>query len=391
MTFVSVAVFWMFRFLLPLYLVELNASPFEIGFIMGSYALSVTISAIPLGYLSDRIGRKQVIIAGIILTATSSFIMASRTDVYEVMGAYVIMGLGLGSIGPSLDAAVADNVKSSNVGVAFGKLTTAVHMGTALGPAAAGILAANIGLVNSLYQSAFISLAVFAILPFALKSLHGGDRSSKTASKRGIKRIEPNIVIGWAGFFTSFTLWGGVAAFLPLYAISVGIEVSVVGMIFAVAAIGTFLSRIPMGVVVDKFRQEPLLIVLGVVGAALTASTIGLASNAILLIIIMVTISVTRSASNVSSHALVARTANPDERGLVMGTATASRAAGNTLGPIVMGIVVGSHGYQAAFIVLALTSILGVVVTILISTLVQHRKTSKHKVTTNSRVNQYAI
>ena len=376
MTFVSVAVFWMFRFLIPLYLVELDASPFEIGIIMGSYALSVTVSAIPLGYLSDRIGRKQVILAGIILTAVSSFVIASRNDVYEVMGAYVIMGLGLGSIGPSLDAAVADNAKSSNVGVAFGKLTTAVHMGTALGPAAAGILAANIGLVNSLYQSAIISLTVFALLPFALKSLHGGGQGSKTPGKNSLRRIKPNIVIGWAGFFTSFTLWGGVAAFLPIYAINKGIEVSIVGMIFAVAAVGTFLSRIPMGAVVDKFRQEPLLIVLGVVGASLTAATIGLASNAILLIIIMVTISVTRSASNVSSHALVARTANPDERGLVMGTATASRAAGNTVGPIVMGIVVGSHGYQAAFIVLALTSIIGVIVTILASTLVQRRTAS---------------
>ena len=374
MTFVSVTVFWMFRFLLPLYLVKLDASPFEIGIIMGSYALSVTVSAIPLGYLSDRIGRKQVVIVGIILTAVSSFAIASRSDMYEIMGAYVIMGLGLSSIGPSLDAAVADNTKSSNVGVAFGKLTTAVHMGTALGPASAGILAANIGLVNSLYQSAIISLAIFAMLPFALKSLHGGGKSSKTLDKNSLRRIKPNIVIGWAGFFTSFTLWGGVTAFLPIYAISAGIEISIVGMIFALAAVGTFLSRIPMGALVDKFRQEPLLIVLGVVGASLTASTIGIVSTAILLAIIMVTIAITRSASNVSSHALVARTANPDERGLVMGTATASRAAGNTIGPIIMGIVVGSHSYQAAFIVLALTSIIGVIVTILVVTLVQRRK-----------------
>ncbi len=374
MTFVSVAVFWMFRFLLPLYLVKLDASPFEIGVIMGSYALSVTVSAIPLGYLSDRIGRKQVIIVGIILTAVSSFAIASRSDVYEIMGAYVIMGLGLSSIGPSLDAAVADNTKSSNVGVAFGKLTTAVHMGTALGPASAGILAANIGLVNSLYQSAIISLTIFAMLPFALKSLHGGGKSSKTLDKNSLRRIKPNIVIGWAGFFASFTLWGGVTVFLPIYAISAGIEISIVGMIFALAAVGTFLSRIPMGIFVDKFRQEPLLIVLGVVGASLTASTIGIVSTAILLAIIMVTIAITRSASNVSSHALVARTANPDERGLVMGTATASRAAGNTIGPIIMGIVIGSHSYQAAFIVLALTSIIGVIVTILVATLVQRRK-----------------
>ena len=374
MTFVSVAVFWMFRFLLPLYLVKLDASPFEIGVIMGSYALSVTVSAIPLGYLSDRIGRKQVIIVGIILTAVSSFAIASRSDVYEIMGAYVIMGLGLSSIGPSLDAAVADNTKSSNVGVAFGKLTTAVHMGTALGPASAGILAANIGLVNSLYQSAIISLTIFAMLPFALKSLHGGGKSSKTLDKNSLRRIKPNIVIGWAGFFASFTLWGGVTVFLPIYAISAGIEISIVGMIFALAAVGTFLSRIPMGIFVDKFRQEPLLIVLGVVGASLTASTIGIVSTAILLAIIMVTIAITRSASNVSSHALVARTANPDERGLVMGTATASRAAGNTIGPIIMGIVIGTHSYQAAFIVLALTSIIGVIVTILVATLVQRRK-----------------
>ncbi len=374
MTFVSVAVFWMFRFLLPLYLVKLDASPFEIGVIMGSYALSVTVSAIPLGYLSDRIGRKQVIIVGIILTAVSSFAIASRSDVYEIMGAYVIMGLGLSSIGPSLDAAVADNTKSSNVGVAFGKLTTAVHMGTALGPASAGILAANIGLVNSLYQSAIISLTIFAMLPFALKSLHGGGKSSKTLDKNSLRRIKPNIVIGWAGFFASFTLWGGVTVFLPIYAISAGIEISIVGMIFALAAVGTFLSRIPMGIFVDKFRQEPLLIVLGVVGASLTASTIGIVSTAILLAIIMITIAITRSASNVSSHALVARTANPDERGLVMGTATASRAAGNTIGPIIMGIVIGSHSYQAAFIVLALTSIIGVIVTILVATLVQRRK-----------------
>ena len=69
-------------------------SHFMIGIALGAYGLTQSILQIPAGWLSDRYGRKPVIIAGLLLFAAGSFIAASADDIYWIILGRVIQGAG---------------------------------------------------------------------------------------------------------------------------------------------------------------------------------------------------------------------------------------------------------------------------------------------------------
>ena len=69
-------------------------SHFLIGIALGAYGLTQSILQIPAGWLSDRYGRKPVIIAGLLLFAAGSFIAASADDIYWIILGRVIQGAG---------------------------------------------------------------------------------------------------------------------------------------------------------------------------------------------------------------------------------------------------------------------------------------------------------
>lgn len=347
----------MFRFLLPFYLLQLAASTFEVGLVIGAFGLTVAISAIPLGYLSDRIGRMRMVTVGLVLIAISAFVVASRTSIYELLPAYVFMGFAMACASPSLDASVADNIQMSRVGAAMGRLASSIQMGISLGPAMAGLIAASMGIVSTLYVAALFSLVLFALLPFASRLLQNSGSKEKRVKQAHVLPVNKGTVVGWGGFFASFIIWGGIAAFVPIYAAAGGLEISIIGMIFSIQAAVAFVARIPLGGLVDRLRQERKLIIIGVVVASLTVSLMGHLSGAVMILVAMIVISLARSTINVSSLAVVARSASKDDRGAAMGAASSSRNMGNAIGPILMGAILGFQGYVVAFSLLGLSAL----------------------------------
>ena len=99
------------------------------------------------------------------------------------------------------------------------------------------------------------------------------------------------------------------------------------------------------------------MIVIGMIIAALAVSLIGYVSDPFFLTIILVAIGVSRSATNIGSHVLVAVSAGEEQRGAAMGTASASRNGGTSFGPILMGAMLGFQGYEMAFGILAVASL----------------------------------
>lgn len=214
--------------------------------------------------------------------------------------------------------------------------------------------------MGSMYSAVAISLATFAVLPYNLRLLRGRDRgTSKPSLKVSKMPVNGGLMFGWSGFFASFSLWTGVAAFLPIYAEDVGLQVSEIGTILALQAVLAFASRIPLGFLVDRFRRETVLIFSGLAVAASSVFFVGYVSGYLLLLLLMLLVSAGRSVANLGSHALVARSADKNSRGMAMGTAGASRNLGGAIGPVVIGAILSSQGYQEGFAALAIMSFLG--------------------------------
>ncbi|MCJ7838300.1 MAG: MFS transporter, partial [Burkholderiales bacterium] len=88
----------------PLLATHLEVSTLELGIIGSVSALTYTLTVVFAGALSDRLGRKRVIIAGALLTGLSFVFLPTCQDVIHLLFLMAICGCGMASFWPVLEA-----------------------------------------------------------------------------------------------------------------------------------------------------------------------------------------------------------------------------------------------------------------------------------------------
>ncbi len=136
-------------------------SHFMIGIALGAYGLTQSILQIPAGWLSDRYGRKPIIIVGLLLFAAGSFIAASADDIYWIIIGRVIQGAG--AINAAVMALTADLTREEHrtkamamIGITIG-ITFSISM--VLSPLLYHYIGMS-GMFNLIGVLAFVSIAV---------------------------------------------------------------------------------------------------------------------------------------------------------------------------------------------------------------------------------------
>src|SRR5690606_19112722 len=124
---------------LPFYAETMGASPAELGFLMAVYSLMQLLFAPMWGRISDRIGRKPVILTGIFGLAISFFLMALSTQLWMLFAARIIGGFLSSANMPTVMAYVADITTDEDRGKGMGIIGASVGLGFILGPAIGGI------------------------------------------------------------------------------------------------------------------------------------------------------------------------------------------------------------------------------------------------------------
>jgi multidrug resistance protein len=152
--------------LLPFWAERLGANAFEVGLIITVYALAQLLFTPVLGTLSDRYGRKPVIVVSLFIEAVALVMTALAGSLPLLLLARFISGLGASNIG-SAQAVVADVTEKQDRAKGMGLIGAAIGLGFVIGPAAGGILApagqtlpfwiaAGVALVNALLVILFL-------------------------------------------------------------------------------------------------------------------------------------------------------------------------------------------------------------------------------------------
>jgi DHA1 family multidrug resistance protein-like MFS transporter len=123
---------------LPVFLrEEANASVRLIGVIAAAYYVGTFLFSSRLGALSDRVGRKPVIVAGVWIYALSTALFVTTTSPFWFVLFRFVEGIGAAAVGPAGQALVADITDERTRGRAYGLLTTSQFGGLIAGPALA--------------------------------------------------------------------------------------------------------------------------------------------------------------------------------------------------------------------------------------------------------------
>lgn len=125
---------------LPLYMVSVGQTTLGIAIIFGSQG-AMSLATRPLmGAVSDRVGRKPVILAGLVSCAVALAVIPHTSSLLVLVLLNALFGFGWGSVTPSTTALIADLVKERQLGSAMGVFGSIWDIGHATGPILAGVL-----------------------------------------------------------------------------------------------------------------------------------------------------------------------------------------------------------------------------------------------------------
>ncbi|MEH7445162.1 MFS transporter [Bacillus sp. JJ1122] len=221
---------------MPFYAEEIGANPTQLGLLMAVYSLMQLLFAPMWGRVSDRIGRKPVIMIGIIGLSLSFFLMAISSELWMLFAARIIGGLLSSANMPTVMAYVADITSEEDRGKGMGIIGASVGLGFIFGPAIGGIFSQS-SLNMPFYLAGATSLITFLLVTFVLKeSLSIEERNSQSKERSSLLKAfnGPVSVLFVLQLFVSLSLSGLEATFAYFAAEKAGLGAVQLGYIFMI-------------------------------------------------------------------------------------------------------------------------------------------------------------
>ncbi len=159
---------------LALFAASLGIPAWQIGIILGVQLVSIVFMKPLMGRVSDRVGRKQVIVPGLLVGAVSIALLPALPNFIGLSALSLVFGLGFATVTSSTAALVADLTQNGRYGSSMGVLRTIMDVGQSIGPVLTGWMVAAAG-----YGNAFMLLA--AILAGAALLIGAGLRAGRPA------------------------------------------------------------------------------------------------------------------------------------------------------------------------------------------------------------------
>ena len=369
----------------------------QVQWIVLAYLLAITTLIVSVGRLGDLVGRRRLLLAGIVLFTVASALCGVAPTLWMLIAARAMQGLGAAIMMALTMAFVGETVPKERTGSAMGLLGAMSAVGTALGPSLGGWLIAGLG-----WPAIFLVNAPLGVLALLLAHRHlPVDRPAPTSDRAGFDKVGTlllaltlasyalAVTIGRGHFgVLNLVLLSAAAAGIGLFVLAesraasplirlamlrdpvlraglatralvstvmmatlvvgpfhlasaLGLDMPLVGLVLSAGPIVAALSGVPAGRLVDRLGARRMTIA-GLVGMAAGSVilsrvpvTLGVAGYVAPIVVVTSGYALFQAANNTAVMAGV----RPDRRGVVSGMLNLSRNLGLATGASVMGAV----------------------------------------------------
>jgi DHA1 family multidrug resistance protein-like MFS transporter len=358
--FVAVLGFSLIAPFFPGFVMDMGASYFMLGIIVSVYGAVQLLTQIPIGRLSDRTGRRKIMLLGLTSFTLMPLLYIWATGPFSLLFIRALGGLGASAVWPIAMALIVDRADAGGRGEAMGWYNASFFSALALGPWIGGVLYDWSG-----PKAPFLLWALLGAVSFFVVLLRVAEPEKIKLQIGDIpsRREGDLICTGYRMTFlacSAVVLWSGIVGgfnftMLPGYAAGLGLKAADVGMIYLVYGSSTALFNIYFGRQADRGGRKRLIFagcLAGAVGFALLPMAGGLAQAALLFALLGMGLGMAGPAA----AALIADTTSAARRGEVYGIFNTARMAGVVIGPLIAGFAADRHGIGGAvyaFIILA--------------------------------------
>jgi DHA1 family tetracycline resistance protein-like MFS transporter len=335
--FVNLVGFGIIIPLLPFYAETFGASPLVIGLLFAVFSLCQLAAAPALGDISDRYGRRPVLVFSLAGTVTSFVMLAVAHSVAMLFAARIVDGLSGGNISTAR-AYVADVTEPKDRARAYGLIGAAFGLGFILGPALSGVLS-KVSYTAPIWAAAALTLVATVMawlwLPETVHRTHAG--TGNWNPFRFLPGLLTRPIVSRV-LAIDFMYWFSFAVFQTTFALFAakrfGFDASRTGYFFAAfGVLGAIIQGGFIRHIVKRMGDKPTF----VLGCACAA--VGLVATAMAHTVAMFTLALVPLAFGIgfghpTVSSLVSLVARGDEQGRVQGAASAVESLGRTIGPV---------------------------------------------------------
>ena len=352
---------WLVR---PLFAYDLSQSFLLVALVSAISAAPRSFTGPLTGYLTDRFGRKWFVILGAVIHIAALIGQYNSTAYVPYLLMELLAGLGIGTWMTASNALMADYTQLATRGRAVALRQTSSRAGTLMGPLVAGLVAITGDLRDVFLFIAACKVAVIVVTLLWVRDSRGRPRPVSSPTSHGgvlqrlnlamfrsraflvliIATFSVNLVTGGTGVFrTFFPVQGANAA---------GLDEARVGTLIMFSGILALAAAIPAGIASDRIGRKRTMI-FALLATSLAVWMMSGLSDFESALLAVLAFGLAEAFATGTNQVYAMDLAPHDRRGAFLGVWSLSMIAGQVFGPIVIGSVADSAGFQTAFIVVS--------------------------------------
>ena len=354
-TFIDLLGYSLILPLLPYIAERFNAGPAQVGLLLTANALSQMIAGPVIGRLSDRWGRRPMLLISIAGTVIAFLLFAFARSMTMLFVSRVVDGL-LGGNTSLARAYITDVTDEKTRSRGLGLIGAAFGLGFTIGPFTGGMLSQYGYMVPGLVAAGLSFLNLIAVFFWLPESLDKSRRREAQESQEGafdIRRLFEALRTPCVGgllligfwFSLSFTLFE--VNFVLVAKEGLNLDVRTTSILLSLLGVLSILTQgVLVGWLTDRFREKHLLLAATLV---LTAGLVvwGFTPNVIVLAVIMIPISISAGLTSVVSTSLLTKASRAGEVGGILGFTQTQQSFARILAPLAGGLLIQYVGAPA--------------------------------------------
>ena len=339
-------------------------SPIWIGFAIGAYGLTQAVLQIPMGRLSDKIGRKKVIVGGLLVFALGSVIAALAESIQMVTVGRALQGMG--AIASALLAFASDLSRDEQRPKVMAVIGMSIGMSFAFAMLLGPIVAASWGIAGVFWLTAILAvLGIFIVTMLVPSAINKAPKGDTLASFSDIKKLikHPQLARLNAGVLLLHLTLTTIFVVLPSQLIKDGLVAENHWQLYIPVLFLAFFLMVPVMIVAIKKEKEKQAFIGSVMVLIVSMLSMSIWANSVVgIAVCMLLYFVAFNFLEATMPALVSRIAPASQKGSAMGGYSSSQFLGAFLGGMLGGYVAQTTSTQAVFAAAALVGVIWLII-----------------------------
>jgi len=347
--------FGMIAPVLPLYARTLGMNTFMVGVLVSSFGLARMLFSLPAGHLSDRFGRRSLILWGPVILAAASIGFAFSRGMWSMIAFRFIQGVGSAFYTTAANTSLVDVSHQHNRARVIALYQASLLFGAGLGPAVGGLVADLISPQATFLVYAFLSAlaalwAYFTIPETQPVASHTKAPEGEAEKTWHLFRDRNFLLVALVTFAVFFTRSGSRMTVIPLVgSVRLGLDGFQIGIALSLMSLFNLITLPWSGTAADRHGPKPVIVPsMATIGCALLLFT--WSSGYAFFLVTSVILGIGSGIAGAAPAAYAAELAPSGRIASTVGLYRTIADAGWIAGPLLLGMITDQWGYDQALL-----------------------------------------